>query len=94
MKKLIPSGDGLTLTVTRAALEDAGLDLNFPIDIIFQQTHALTKKRAPMKKTPVTKQAPKAVVKKATPTDRTSTDADIKAVIKRDFAALKKLADL
>jgi hypothetical protein len=94
MKELIPCGDGFTLTVTRAALEDAGIDINFPIDIIFQQPHALTKKRATMKKAPIKKQASKAVVKKTTTSNRTSTDADIKAVIKRDFAALKKLADL
>ena len=66
MKELIPCGNDLALVVTRAALEDAGLDLNFPIDIIFQQTHAQTKKRAPMEKTSVTKQAPRAVVKKTT----------------------------
>ena len=94
MKELIRSGDNFTLTVTRAALEEAGIDLNFPFDIIFQQPRTLTKKRATMKKTSIKKQAPKAVTKKTAPKNRASTDADIKAVIKRDFAALKKLADL
>jgi len=94
MKELMQHGDKLTLTVTKAALEEAGIDLNFPIDIIFQQTHALTKPRTSMKKASKNKPTPKAVTKKKNTSNRASTDTDIQAVIKRDFAALKKLADL
>lgn len=85
MKKLIPHGDDFALIITRKALEKAGIDVNHAFDIIFDQTKTLIKKRAPMKKPAVKKQPVKKIK---------SMNANIDAVIKQHFNALKKLADL